>query len=407
MNTTKARTVRVPSARIAASLLVGVSFWAAALAAVPGAGAGTWPRGFLTAAIDETPAPAARPTHLTYLDSLRLAADGAEYLGWELASRRALEHAPTLRPPYAESGRFGGDTDARGYRIELLAGERLIVELAIESGTAAPFVDLLVTPDDPQAGPFLSRSGDARLEYRARIDGTVVVRLQPRLGESGGYDLTLTREAALAFPVADDAAAITGHFLEPRDGGARRHRGIDILAPMGTPVVAAADGIIDRVEETDRGGLVVWLRETASNRRHYYAHLQTQQVRRGARVRAGEPIGTVGTTGNASETAPHLHFGVYRGGTPVNPVLFLDPPTDESTGGEAEDGTDRTLVGGRARTRVAGAAFRTTNSADEPPAFTLPRQTPLEVLAAAGRFYRVRLATGAEGFVAGWVLQRD
>jgi peptidoglycan LD-endopeptidase LytH len=407
MKTIKARTGRVSSARIAASLLVAATFWAAALAAVPGVGAGAWSLGLLTATMGETPAPAPRPTHLTYLDSLRLSAGGAEYLGWELASRRALEAAPTLRPPYAESGRFGGEADARGYRIELLAGERLIIELAVEPGTAAPFLDLLVTPDDPQAGPFLSRSGDTRLEYRARIDGAVVVRLQPRLGEAGGYDLMLDRVPALAFPVADDAAAIIGHFLEPRDGGARRHRGIDILAPLGTPVVAVADGVIERVEETERGGLVVWLRETGTNRSHYYAHLQTQQVRRGARVRAGEPVGTVGTTGNASETAPHLHFGVYRSGTPVNPVLFLDPPADASTDGEAEDGTDRTLVGGRARTRVAGAAFRTTNNGDEQPALTLPGQTPLEVLASAGRFYRVRLATGAEGFVAGWLLRRD
>lgn len=407
MNMLKTRIVRVPSARIAASLLVAVTFWAAALAALPGVGAGTWSLGLLTATMAEIPAPAPRPTHLTYLDSLRLTVDGADYLGWALASRRSLEHAPTLRPPYTESGRFGGETDARGYRIELLAGERLIVELAVEPGAAAPFLDLLVAPDDPQAGPFLSRSGDARLEYRARIDGAVIVRLQPRLGESGGYELTLNRVPALAFPVADDAAAITGHYLEPRDGGARRHRGIDILAPLGTPVVAAADGVIERVEETERGGLVVWLRETATNRSHYYAHLQTQQVRRGDRVRAGEPVGTVGTTGNASETAPHLHFGVYRSGSPVNPSLFLDPPAETSADGEAEDGTDLTLVGGRARTRVAGAAFRTTNNDDERPALTLPRQTPLEVLAAAGRFYRVRLATGAEGFVAGWLLRRD
>lgn len=392
------------TARIILPSLVAVSVLAAVLGAVPTVAALSWSR--RSAAPADGSAPPRLATYRTYGDSLRQAAGAREYPVWLQAGRRAVERAPTIRPPYAESGRFSGDADARGYRVELLAGERLNIELDLEPGSAAPFLDLFVAQADAEGRPFLSRSGATALEYRARTDGPVLVRLQPRLGGSGGYDLKLRRVPALVFPVVHDAAAVIGAFLEARDGGARRHRGIDIHAPRGTPVVAAADGVVERVDVTELGGLVVWLRETDTNRTHYYAHLDTQRVRRGARVRTGETVGTVGNTGNASETAPHLHFGIYRSGTAVNPLLYLDPPGVEPADPHVADHADPTLVGVRARTRVAAAGFRTTNEAATP-ALSLPRHSPLQVLAAAGRSYRVRLDNGAEGFLAAWLLERD
>jgi murein DD-endopeptidase MepM/ murein hydrolase activator NlpD len=76
------------------------------------------------------------------------------------------------------------------------------------------------------------------------------------------------------------------------------------------------------------GGKVVWLQPLFGNMRLYYAHLDTQLVERGQFVLAGEPVGTVGNTGNAITTPPHLHFGVYvrqpgmRGGA-QDPYRFL------------------------------------------------------------------------------------
>src|SRR5690606_12295339 len=109
-----------------------------------------------------------------------------------------------------------------------------------------------------------------------------------------------------------DVTAIASRFGDPRDGGRRRHEGVDILAPRGTPALAAADGVVTRVGRNRLGGRTIWL-ETDSGLRLYYAHLRHQAVREGRRVRAGEVIGRVGSSGNAPRDTPHLHFGVYEG----------------------------------------------------------------------------------------------
>ena len=116
----------------------------------------------------------------------------------------------------------------------------------------------------------------------------------------------------LAFPVDGvDGSAIWSGFGAERDGGRRAHRGVDIFAPRGTPVLAATDGWVTRVETTRVGGNVVWMQPLFGNMRVYYAHLHEQWVEPGDFVLAGQPLGAVGNTGNAITTPPHLHFGVY------------------------------------------------------------------------------------------------
>jgi murein DD-endopeptidase MepM/ murein hydrolase activator NlpD len=107
----------------------------------------------------------------------------------------------------------------------------------------------------------------------------------------------------------------------PRDGGRRRHQGIDLLAPAGTPLVAVTSGTITRLSNTDRGrgGISLWLRD-ARGTAYYYAHNQHNLVRLGQRVRAGQVIARVGATGNANGGPPHLHFQLHPGGgRPVSP----------------------------------------------------------------------------------------
>jgi peptidoglycan LD-endopeptidase LytH len=395
-----AGTGRARPGRLAALAVVAACAGTVVLAGGPVGATMAWPAGLRPAPEVAT---AARATHELFTDSLRYAAEPVDFAAWAEYSRRATSNAPTIRPPYAEAGVLGDSGDALGYRIDLRAGERLIVEFSPDSATS-PFLDLYVTPGDSAARPFLSRTGPARLEYLARTDGPVLVRLQARPGEGTAYTLAVARTAALTFPVLHDAASVIGHFLEARDGGARRHRGIDIHAPRGTPVVAAADGIVERVTENELGGLVVWIRETASNRQHYYAHLDAQHVRAGAVVRAGDVVGTVGNTGNAADTPPHLHFAIYRRGIAVNPLLYLDAPAGSDDDTEAGERADPGLAGTRAWTRVAGAAFRASNLVESRPKASLPARAELEIVAAAGRFYRVRDAGGAEGFVAAWLL---
>jgi murein DD-endopeptidase MepM/ murein hydrolase activator NlpD len=107
----------------------------------------------------------------------------------------------------------------------------------------------------------------------------------------------------------------------PRDGGRRRHQGIDLLAPAGTPLVAVADGRITRISNHDQGlgGISLRLTDRAGIG-YYYAHNQRNLARLGQRVRRGQVIAQVGSSGNARGGPPHLHFQIHPGGgPPVNP----------------------------------------------------------------------------------------
>lgn len=97
----------------------------------------------------------------------------------------------------------------------------------------------------------------------------------------------------------------------PRDGG-RSHKGIDIMAPKGTPVVAATSGRILRLFNSEKGGTTLYQVDEDKGHIFYYAHLDryADGVRPGMKVRQGEVIAYVGETGNAP--VPHLHFEIQR-----------------------------------------------------------------------------------------------
>jgi murein DD-endopeptidase MepM/ murein hydrolase activator NlpD len=128
------------------------------------------------------------------------------------------------------------------------------------------------------------------------------------------------------------AEDLVDSFTETR--GARQHEAIDIMAPAGTPVVAAATGTVEKLFRSDDGGNTVYVRSPDRRTIHYYAHLQDYApgLAEGAPVRRGEPLGTVGATGNADPSAPHLHFAVmriapdarwYESGGAINPYPLL------------------------------------------------------------------------------------
>lgn len=116
--------------------------------------------------------------------------------------------------------------------------------------------------------------------------------------------------------------ALRDSWHAPRSGG-RRHEGIDIFAPRGTPVRSTTEGVVARVGSSRRGGLVVWV-VGPGGQRHYYAHLSRfADVYRGQRIEAGTVLGYVGNTGNARGTPPHLHYGIYALGGAINPFPLL------------------------------------------------------------------------------------
>ncbi|HMB93009.1 MAG TPA: M23 family metallopeptidase, partial [Rhodothermales bacterium] len=210
----------------------------------------------------------------------------------------------------------------------------------------------------------------------------------------GRFQVTIQTEASLAFPVAGkNSSAIRSVFGDPRDGGRRRHHGVDIFAPRGTPVLAAADGVVSRVRNGGLGGKTVWLRDRDGNNL-YYAHLESQLVTAGMRVSVGDTVGLVGNTGNARTTPPHLHFGIYRNG-PMNPYPFIHQPTTQPATLRA----DTTRLGQWARTTRNNATLRRAPDADADAIRALPRQTGLYVAGGTGAWYRVHLPDGTPGYL--------
>lgn len=122
-------------------------------------------------------------------------------------------------------------------------------------------------------------------------------------------------------------------FDERRGGGLRRHEAIDIMAPRGTPVRAVEDGHVAKLFRSIAGGLTIYLFDPTETFSYYYGHLDryASGLQVGQKVRRGEVIGYVGSTGNASEDAPHLHFAVFQlgperqwwKGDPINPYDVL------------------------------------------------------------------------------------
>ena len=139
----------------------------------------------------------------------------------------------------------------------------------------------------------------------------------------------------LAIPVAGVRAdELQDTYTQSRAGGARAHNAIDIMAPRGTPVVAAAPGTVEKLFFSQGGGgITAYVRSPDEQWIYYYAHLDSYApgLGEGQSVRQGDAIGTVGTSGNADPAGPHLHFAVHRmapgedwhEGRAVNPYPLL------------------------------------------------------------------------------------
>ena len=128
------------------------------------------------------------------------------------------------------------------------------------------------------------------------------------------------------------ATALVDTFTDARSQG-RSHDAIDIMAPAGTPVLAVADGHIEKLFTSERGGLTIYQFDPAGRLAYYYAHLQgyAPGLAEQQQITRGQLLGYVGSTGNASPDAPHLHFAIFElgpekrwwEGTAINPYPAL------------------------------------------------------------------------------------
>ena len=150
----------------------------------------------------------------------------------------------------------------------------------------------------------------------------------------GESDLERLLSKGLLIPVEGvEAHQLEDSFDDPR--GWRIHQAIDIMAPRGTPVLATGDGAIAKLFESRLGGITLYQFDPAREFAYYYAHLEryAHGLEDGQQVKRGEVLGYVGSSGNASSEAPHLHFAIYKlgprqrwwKGEAVNPYLVLVP----------------------------------------------------------------------------------
>jgi murein DD-endopeptidase MepM/ murein hydrolase activator NlpD len=154
----------------------------------------------------------------------------------------------------------------------------------------------------------------------------------------------MPKPAQLPVPVEGVAARALRDTWDGARSEGRTHEGIDIFAKRGTAVRSATEGIVTQVGTNRLGGLVVWVMGPG-RQYHYYAHLDRYaDVTAGMHIAAGRVLGYVGTTGNAENTPPHLHYGVYETGGAINPYPLLRPPPTRTRGQVRQTYTSATMA---------------------------------------------------------------
>jgi len=157
------------------------------------------------------------------------------------------------------------------------------------------------------------------------------------------HDLLASRE--LVVPVEGVARKqLRDNFSERR--GQRPHEALDIMAPRGTPVLAADDGKVARLFTSKPGGITVYQYDRDEKFIYYYAHLDryAKDLAEGQILKRGQVLGYVGSTGNAAPNAPHLHFTIFKlkpdkrwwTGTAVNPFPYLTGSPATTLAGEGK-----------------------------------------------------------------------
>ena len=198
------------------------------------------------------------------------------------------------------------------------------------------FATVLVLQQTHGLARDLGEPGEATTEIRgvapgpATATGTDAIR---RVSTRGKVAAALSSAGDfLVIPVAGvPVSALRDTYGAAR--GDRSHTAIDIAAPLGTPVLAAADGSILKLFVSKAGGKTIYLVDRSGEIVYYYAHLDEYErgLAEGQMITRGQKIGTVGTTGNSPKNAPHLHFAIeslppsreWWKGIPTNPYPIL------------------------------------------------------------------------------------
>jgi murein DD-endopeptidase MepM/ murein hydrolase activator NlpD len=191
----------------------------------------------------------------------------------------------------------------------------------------APGSDIPLAVDRNGAG-----SVDATRDRTGSRETNAPVAAPSTIGPGAGAPSAVLAAKRLRLPIDDaDVHALQGQFSDRRDGGARGHEAVDILAPRNTPVHAVDDGTIAKLFDSKQGGITVYQFDPSGRFCYYYAHLEryASGLHDGQSIGRGDILGYVGTSGNAPANTPHLHFAIFEltperhwwQGTPLDPSL--------------------------------------------------------------------------------------
>jgi len=247
-----------------------------------------------------------------------------EAASWQVAHHNALANPRDIKLPHGGKGEFKATAfPVYSYRFDLKPGEILDVEVQTDSIGQQLFIDLYA---DANSDPIASNTKETNiLEFSTDKTATYLLTVQPEVGLQSRCIVLINKKPIYGFPIAGKGnSAIQSFWQADRDGGARKHEGIDIFSKKGTPVVAVTDGVISDTGDRGLGGKQVWQRTGLFGNSIYYAHLDQIAVEAGKAVKTGDTLGYVGNTGNAKGGPPHLHFGIYQGfGGAVDPLPYV------------------------------------------------------------------------------------
>lgn len=341
-----------------------------------------------------------KSAHEKYTSGLEDAGLSNTTLGrqWKLAAESGMLNPVQVEIPYRETGYFEmQEPRSSGYTFNAKRGERVLVDVQTTPSKGFLLFTELWQLRSGQTAKFLMAADTLtnKLTWDVKEDGTFIVRVQPELLHGMAYTITITTGPSLAFPINKrDNPRVISIWGDPRDGNSRKHEGIDILAKKHTPVVAVSDGVVTSVKENGLGGKVVFFRPNGSDFNLYYAHLDTQLVSTGQRMNAGDPLGTLGNTGNAKNTVAHLHFGIYTGGGAVDPLPFVNDtrPLPRSIN------ADTALLLSMLRIKTNGVLSSEPINAKDGNV-NLTAGQAVKAIAATNGYYYVQLPSNATGFV--------
>ena len=344
--------------------------------------------------------------HAEYGQMLHVAGLDERGIGndWLKTGRSILSEALPVSVPFQETGFLDPNgVSAVAYKMSLRRGEKVDISInAAFADSARLFIDLFRGSNTSTGGQSMrsvahADSAQTNLQYEITRDGNYLIRVQPELLRGGLFTINIKTAGALTFPVSGvTGTAIRSFWGDNRNGGRRKHEGLDIFAERGTPVLATSAGLVNKVDYETVGGKVIWVRDVSRGFSIYYAHLDSQMVQEGTWVAAGDTIGLVGDTGNAQDMNPHLHLGVYvRNAGPIDPYPFVYTSNHSAPAMLA----DQANLGNWVRTAKAKAQLREAPTVNSMLVKEVPQYTAMKVVAGSGNWYHVVMPDGQNGYI--------